>query len=272
MDHLLPVHGTQPACELFHDVADLVERGLWMVVHPLAQRRAFHILSHVVQELPAAVRFQHTQHVGVVQTLARPFLVQELVDIVRVVLEIDRRCFQHHLGIGFRVQRQIHLGAVAGVQFAQDTVAVQHHAGFQRWREWQLGERAEEFVFVALRQIIDEQQLRAQVIVTFVQCRLADDGPDAIFGCFQVFNQQAFQRGVIDKVVNAVGGKQVGVAFLDHEGVVVDVEMHIDSHGATEIALVGTDRDTVVTGHLFQFIVAQAVDARVADVKQVGCG
>ena len=76
--------------------------------------------------------YEDPEDVLAVDAASRPFLVQEAIDVFRVVAVVDRGRLQDHLLVGVAVPCQVDLGALAGMQFANDFIAVQHHAGFQR--------------------------------------------------------------------------------------------------------------------------------------------
>ena len=73
-------------------------------------------------------------------------------------------------------------------------------------------------------------------------------------------------------LVDAVGHQHEDVALLHLEHLVVDLDLRIHAERAAEIALLRGNDDAVVVGELFQRVAGKAVDAAVADVKDVRRG
>ncbi len=73
-------------------------------------------------------------------------------------------------------------------------------------------------------------------------------------------------------LVDAVGHQQEGVAALQPQILVVDLELRVHTERAAEIALLRGQHDAMVVGQLLEAVARDAVDPAVADMEQMRGG
>ncbi len=272
VDHFQPVEGSEAARELRDDVAHFGKLGLGVIVHPAAQGLAVDVFDDAVQKPPRPLGIDHARHMVAVHPAAHPLLVAEQFEIGRIVGVIHRRCLQHHLLATVLVDGEIDLGALAGMDFAQDAVAIELHSGAKIRRERQFGELAEHLVVGDLGQPVEAHDQAGHIVRAAAGQGLGGDLAGGAIEVVGVLADAGLNQPVGDIFVHAVGGQHEGIAGFEQEIAVVDVEAQVDAQRAGEVVLVVRDPHPVIARQQLQGIAAQPVDAAIADVEQMHGG
>ena len=150
-----------------------------------------------------------------------------------------------------------------------DQVAVDFHAGFEGGREGELRQPPMHRVGVLRRQCLHPNELAGEVVNASGGLGYADQ---ILADRLQIrsVRDPLDERARVDEVVNTVGRQQEDIARLELQRPVVDLEAHIHSDGAAQVGVLLADLRHVITRQLFEGIVADAMDARITDVKEMG--
>ena len=124
MQHLHAMEGLQAVGNLFDDAAHGFEIGLRIVDHPLRQCLPFDEFGDDIEIVSLARWRARLQHVGIVDAPRDPFLHPEALQVGWIGAQVDRRRLNRDgVAVG-GVDRQIDMAPAAGVDFADDLVAV----------------------------------------------------------------------------------------------------------------------------------------------------
>ena len=272
VQHFQAVKGAQPAGDLLQQVAHLLQRGLRMIGHPVGQRLALDVLRHAVQVLARPACRRRAHHMHAVHAAGDPFLEQQAFEIRTVVAQVQGRGLEHQPFAAVLVLGQVHMAAAAGMQFAQDAVAVEARRRLQQRRQGEFFELALDFPGLAVRQGIDAHQLGGEVVGAAPRVGFQHQAAGGGVQIVPVGIDQREQRRLAQPFVHAIGEQQEQVADLQGQGAVVDFQMRVDAQRPAQAALLRRQPDPVLLGERFQLAVAQPIDARIADMEQVRGG
>ncbi len=267
VQHLHPVKGAQALGDLLDDAAHRFQIRLWIVDHPLGQGLPVDEFGHDIEEVALAGMRKRFQYMRAVDAPGDPLLHHESLQIGRIVAQVDRRNLDGDQRIGFGIDREIDVASAAGVQFPDDSVAVEHHPRVQQRRQRQFGRWPENLAGLAIRQFVDADDLDGEVVRAALPVGLLDDRLCGLVQIVGVVIDRLGDKTVADMFVSAVGREQEDVAFFDLDRLVVDFDLGIDPQCAAQIALLGRNNDPMVVGELLQRVAGQPVDSGIADVE-----
>ena len=265
------VQGAQALPDLFDDAAHGVQIGAGVVGHPLSQGLALDEFERGVQRGAPALGKCGPDHMGVVDAAGHPFLQLQPFQKGGVLAHLHRGGLDRHAAAGGFVLCQKQMAAAGHVQRAHQPIAVQAQAGLEL-RNGQGQALLLPVGGIGGGQGVHSHELQAQVVgAASVQCLLHE----ALGGFLQITGtggQRLPDVGFAQVGIGSVGGQQVDVARRQGQGQVVDAHLRVGPEGAAQVAFFGRYGDAMVLRELLQAVGAQAVDAAVAHMEEVGRG
>ena len=269
MQHLHPVERLQALGDLLDNSAHGFQVRFRIVDHPLGQGLPIDEFRHDVQIISPSRLDAGLQDVGAVDAPGDPFFHHESLQVGRVVAQVDRRNLDGDQRAVRAIDGQVDVASAAAVDFPDDLIPVQHHSRFQQRRARQFRRLPDDFAALAVRQFVDSDDLDGQIVRAALPLRLFDNGSCGAVQIVRAAIDCFGDKAAADMLVDAVGRQQKEIAFFDRDRPVVDLDLRIDAQGAAQIALLRRNDDPVIFGQLFEGVAGDAVDAGVADMKNV---
>ena len=164
------------------------------------------------------------------------------------------------------------MAAAGAVQLADDPIAVENRPRLQQRRQRQFMRLREHFAGDAVGQPVDAHDLDREIVRAAGVEGLIDNRLRGRFEIAAAFVHRLCHAAGAEMLVDAVGREHENVARLEPQHLVVDLDLRIYAERPAEIALLRGDDDAVVVGQLLQRVAGQAIDAGIADVKEMRGG
>ena len=206
VNHFQPVKGLQALGDLFEDGTHGRQIRFGIVDHPLGQRLTLDVLGNDMDALPGPGLGAGFEDVGAADATGNPLFKQETFKSGGVGLHVDGWRLDDDALAAVVVHGKVNMAAGGAFDDPDDLVALELVTCFELWRARQIGNLAENFVGLRVRQLVDADQLNGQVVAAATLQGFINNG---LGGCIEIgtIADRRLDKFAVAELINAIGGQ-----------------------------------------------------------------